>query len=104
MATQAIPPPPHPPVATLGPGPASFQKKPGFVEKVAHLRKKGDLRQTRRSRVWGGPWRIFPTSADFLIILKLMIFSRNFFNKKAALIWCLGDPSIKQHLLLRGEL
>jgi hypothetical protein len=41
MATQAIPPPPpHPPVATLGPGPASFQKTRGFVEKVVNLRKK----------------------------------------------------------------
>jgi hypothetical protein len=85
MATQAIP--PHPPVATLGPGPASFQKDPricgksggfeeiggGFYKKVA------DLRQTRRSRVWGEPWRIFPKSANFLIILKSMIFFQETF-------------------------
>jgi hypothetical protein len=72
MVTQAISPPP--PVATLGPGPADFQKNPRicgesgkFVEKVA------DLRQTGRSRVWGGPWWIYPKPAVFLIILKLWI-------------------------------
>jgi hypothetical protein len=31
----------------------------------------------------GGPWQIFPKSVVFLIILKLMIFSRNFLNLKA---------------------
>jgi hypothetical protein len=33
-----------------------------------------------------------------------MIFSRNFLNQKAALILCLGDASIKQHLPLHDEL
>jgi hypothetical protein len=36
--------------------------------------------------------------------LKSIIFSRNLFNQKAALIFCLGDASVKQHLPLCGEL
>jgi hypothetical protein len=49
-------------------------------------------------------WRIFPKSANSLIILRLMIFSRNLFNNIAAQISCLGDASFKKHLPLCGEL
>ncbi len=63
-----------------------------------------DLRQTCRSRVWGGDLGGFSLNPPISTILKLIIFSRNLFNQKAALILCLGDASVKQHLLLCGEL
>jgi hypothetical protein len=61
IATQTIPPPSHPPVTTLGPGPTSFLKNPwicgkgGRIEKnVADFRKKvANLRQNSKSRVLG---------------------------------------------------
>jgi hypothetical protein len=44
------PSPPHPPVATFGPGLASFQKTQGFVEKGGGFEKKvADLRH----KFWG---------------------------------------------------
>ncbi len=103
------PPTPHPPVATLGPGPGSFQKNPRICGKSGEFEKKwciwGKLAGCEfGGGGGGGPWRIFPKSADFLIILKLIIFSRNLFNQKAALILYLGDAIVKQHLLLCGEL
>jgi hypothetical protein len=67
MATQAIP-PPIPQWQLWDQNPQIFRKTHGFVEKQANLR------QTRRSHVW----RIFPKSADFLIILKLLIFKETF--------------------------
>jgi hypothetical protein len=59
MATQAVHPSPHPPVATLGSLAASFQKNPRICGKAGGLKKKvSDLRQTGMSRVCGGPWWI----------------------------------------------
>ncbi len=84
----------------------------GFSEKATALWKKRRIWEksgrfeanSQVTSLGGGPWRIFPKSADFLIIIKLMIFSRNFLNKKAAWRLCLGDVSVKQHLPLGGEL
>ncbi len=65
MATQAIP-----QWQLWGQDPRVFRKTRGFVEKWRISEKSGrfqkkvaDLRQTRRSQVWGGSWRIFPKSA-----------------------------------------
>ena len=61
-------PPPHPPVATLEPEPANFQKNPRICGKT------GKFEAYSQVTCLGGgvPWRIFPKSADFLpLILKL---------------------------------
>jgi hypothetical protein len=53
MAAQTIP-PPQPPVATLGPGPKSFQKNLQICGKSGRFDKKvADLRQTRRLQFGG---------------------------------------------------
>jgi hypothetical protein len=88
--TQAISSPP--PSGDFGAKTREFSEKPRdlwkrlrFEKKVADFRKKvAVLRQTRSSRVLKEPWRIFPESANSLLPLKLMIFSRNPFDKKAA--------------------
>ncbi len=63
----------------------------GFSEKPAYLWKKwriweksGRFEASSQVSSLGGHWRIIPKSTDFIIILKLMIFRRNFFNQKAA--------------------
>ena len=69
---------PHPPVATLGPEPANFQKNPKICGKT------GKFEAYLQVACLGGgvPWRIFPKSADFLIILKLLRFKETFYIKK----------------------
>ncbi len=65
MATQAIPPPP--PVATLGPGPTSFQKNlricgkgGGFEKKVADVRKSGGFEANSQVASFGETMSDFP--------------------------------------------
>ncbi len=88
-------PPPTPQWRLWGQDPRVLRKTFGFVEKSGKLEKKvADLRQTRRSRVWGDQGGF--SLNDF--------FSRNFLNHKAALILCLSEASAKQHLPLPGEL
>jgi hypothetical protein len=41
-----------------------------------------DLKQARRSRVLGKPWRILPKSVNSLIILKFIIFQETLSMKK----------------------
>jgi hypothetical protein len=75
--------------------------------KVADLRKRwqileksGGFEANSQVVSFGETMADFPKIRQFFstVILKLMVFSRNLFNEKAALILCLGDASVKQHL------
>jgi hypothetical protein len=79
MATKAIPPPPHPtPVVTFVPGPASIQRNQRIWKSANGFWP--NLQATSFRDVHG----IFPISANSLVTLKLMIFSRNFLNETDA--------------------
>jgi hypothetical protein len=72
MVTQVISPPS--PSGNFGARTCGFSEKPEDLwRKWQVVEKVVDLRQTRRSRVLGGPWWIYPKPAVFLIILKLRI-------------------------------
>jgi hypothetical protein len=74
MATQAIPPPT--PVVTFGPEPASFQE----ICRVLKTRRRVLVTKSAGGSL-GMVTGFFLKLAISLIILKLMIFSRNFFYK-----------------------
>jgi hypothetical protein len=71
MGTRWRPKPSPPTVATLGPVPKSFQKNPQICGKNWQIwEKRGGFKANLQvASLGGGPWRIFPKSADFLIIL-----------------------------------
>jgi hypothetical protein len=73
MATQAIL--PLTPVGTFGPEPVSFQEHRGVSNQLAGFGHKS------AGESFGGRLAGYPKSANSLIILKLMMFSRNFFGK-----------------------
>ena len=76
MVTQAIPPPSH--SGNFGASTHEFSEKPADLWKEWQIWEKsgGFEANLQVASLGGGPWRIFPKSADFLIILKLIIFSR----------------------------
>ncbi len=72
MATQAIPPPS--PSGNFGTRTSKFSEKPRICGKTGKFEAHSQV-----ACLGGGvPWRIFPKSADFLIILKLLILKETF--------------------------
>jgi hypothetical protein len=83
MATQAIP---HPPLATFGPGPASFKKNPRICEKGGGFEKKvADFTKMAHVAIFG------ESVADFPQI-------RQFFNNSEV------NNFLKKHFQLKGWL
>jgi hypothetical protein len=72
MVTQAIPPPP---VATFGPGPASFQRNRRILKSAS-----GCWANSQATSL-GMFTRIIPKSANSLITPKLIIFQETFWTK-----------------------
>jgi hypothetical protein len=83
---QPKPSPPPTPVATFGLRPVSFQKSTRIWKVAGGISKIADgFYVNSQVASFGASCWIFPKSAKFLIILEIMIFSRNFFLEKSCL-------------------